>query len=280
MAFLFRTSKSARDWTIGDLDAYNIKLVRKDATTFFQTQDLPQPQVSPEILNIQEAREMELEANQELINLLDLAMVPRDSAVDVFTISLFRALGYTTGHRIACCRKDIPLLIRNEWKISETDVCLIDRLQDDDIILLVQESNGGGEPIQSDAEAQLIAKTIGTFTLNNRRRWESGKQELQSKVGLTLIHSLNYCNFIQAHLQVIPGIVMTGTTPIFYTIPVTDQLVTAIRQGTYPPTVTEVSVHIPDIPSPERRWSEGMKPLDNRQHILKCYEAFKKVIGI
>jgi len=114
MANLPRSPKSAGDWTTGDLDAYNIRLVREDAATFFGTQDLPQPRVDPEILNVQDAIDMAVEDNQELINLLDLAMVPsspEESAVDDFTLSLFRALRYTAGHRIARCRKDIPLFI-------------------------------------------------------------------------------------------------------------------------------------------------------------------------
>lgn len=73
---------------------------------------------------------------------------------------------------------------------------------------------------------------------------------------------------------------MTGTTPTFYKVPVTAQLVNAIRHAAYPHEPTVITVHIPQIARPNRRWSEGMKPLDNREHILKCYEAFKAIIGI
>ena len=63
----------------------------------------------------------------------------------------------------------------------------------------------------------------------------------------------------------IPGIVMKGTSPIFYKVDVTTALVQAVATGTYPNTATTVHAYPPDIPRPNRRWSEGMKLLDNRQ---------------
>jgi hypothetical protein len=41
-----------------------------------------------------------------------------------------------------------------------------------------------------------------------------------------------------------------------------------------------VSYCYPPVPRPARRRSEGMKPLDNRREILKCYEAFKVIVGV
>ena len=81
-------------------------------------------------------------------------------------------------------------------------------------------------------------------------------------------------------MQVMPGIVLIGTTPTFYKIPVTTGLVRHVAEGTYPPEKTIVFAHIPEVPRPNRRWSEGMKPLDNRAVILSCYEAFKRIVGI
>lgn len=186
MANLLRSAKSASDWTIGDLDAYNISLSREQANVFFGTQHLPQPQIDSEILNIQDASDMVIDANQELINLLDLAMVPADaeeSAVDDFVVSLFRALRYTRGHRVARTRKDIPLLICGEWRHAKTDVCLLDRLQNN-IMWLVQENKrfGEGPQARSDAEAHLVAEAIAAFCWNNRQRWEAGLPELEAAV--------------------------------------------------------------------------------------------------
>jgi len=71
---------------------------------------------------------------------------------------------------------------------------------------------------------------------------------------------------------------MKGTIPTFFKIPVTTQLVTAIRDGQYRTTSTHVGFHIPEMPRPSQCWTEGMKPLDNREHLLKCYEAFKDIV--
>ena len=77
-----------------------------------------------------------------------------------------------------------------------------------------------------------------------------------------------------------PGIVMVGTSPAFFKIPVTQTLSTHIRHGTYPPEETRVTYCYPPVPRPAHRRAEGMKPLDNRREILKCYEAFKVIVGI
>jgi hypothetical protein len=80
--------------------------------------------------------------------------------------------------------------------------------------------------------------------------------------------------------QIIPGIVMSGTLPTFFKIPVTRQLVTAIEFGHSPAHMTKVAVHLPYLARPNLSLREGMKPLDNRQQIMRCYEAFKAIIGI
>lgn len=73
---------------------------------------------------------------------------------------------------------------------------------------------------------------------------------------------------------------MIGTLPVFFKIPVSMALATHIRHGTYPPEETPVTYCYPQVPRPARQCNEGMKPLDNRREILKCYEAFKTVVGI
>ena len=77
-----------------------------------------------------------------------------------------------------------------------------------------------------------------------------------------------------------PGIIMLGTMPIFYKIPVTDDLMYNVHHGTYPPQPTHVTIYYPPIPRPHCQCYEGMKPLDNRHKILQCYEAFKNIVGI
>ncbi|KAI0364257.1 hypothetical protein BV20DRAFT_1039488 [Pilatotrama ljubarskyi] len=254
MAYLIHSAKGGRDWTENDLDAYNIRIQLEDAAAFFGQDHLPLPPVDQEILTRQEADDMTSDCNAELINLLDLAMKPasaEDSAIDDFA--------YVKRHRVARTRKDIPFLICGEWRNALTDVCLIDCLQND-IILVVQEDKRFNSLKPRDPVPQLIAEAIAAFDYNNRLRVSAGHAPVDSKI--------------------MPGIILVGTTPNFYKIPVTADLVRHVRYGTYPTEPTIVSAHVPTVPRPLRRYSEGMKPLDNRQAILRCYEAFKRVIGI
>jgi hypothetical protein len=71
---------------------------------------------------------------------------------------------------------------------------------------------------------------------------------------------------------------MVGTSPSFFKIPVTRNLVRCVGKGEYNCIPTIVTGHVPDIPRPNRRFIEGMRPLDNRRAILQCYEAFKKFV--
>ncbi|KAI0349979.1 hypothetical protein OH77DRAFT_1431462 [Trametes cingulata] len=262
MATLRRSAKSASDWTDNDLDAYNIHIQLEDAATFFGQDNLPLPSVDQELLTRQEADDMTSDCNAELINLLDLAMKPapaEQSAVDDFAVELLRHLSYIKRHRVARTRKIIPLLICGEWRNAQTDVCLIDRLQND-IMLVVQEDKRFNPDNPCNPVPQLTAEAIAAFDYNNRSRLGAGHPPVDTKI--------------------MPGIILAGTTPTFYKIPVTAALVRHVRYGTYPTEPTTISAHVPDVPRPHRRYSEGMKPLDNRQAILRCYEAFKRIIGI
>ncbi|KAJ7696627.1 hypothetical protein B0H14DRAFT_3529712 [Mycena olivaceomarginata] len=107
----------------------------------------------------------------------------------------------------------------------------------------------------TDAYAQLIAEAIAAYQVNQLTRTSSGLPRLQSLV--------------------VPGILLVGTSPTFYTVPLTEELVRCVERGETP---TIVAVHLPDLPRPHRQWVEGMKPLDNRRIILECYEAFKAFI--
>jgi hypothetical protein len=74
--------------------------------------------------------------------------------------------------------------------------------------------------------------------------------------------------------KVMPGVVMNGTMPTFYKIPVTPELVKAVESGERPEEETVVHAYRPEVPRPE----EGMKPLDNRYIILSCFEAFRQLL--
>jgi hypothetical protein len=189
MANLIRSAKSGSDWTGNDLEAYNIVIRFEDAPTFFGVNHMPLPPVDQEVLTIQDAEDMVSDRNAELVNLLDLAVKPtpaEESAVDDFAVALFTLLGYVKRHRVARTRKDIPLFICGDWRHAKTDVCLIDR-QQNDILLLVQEDKRYQEDPRS-AQHQLVAEAIAAFDYNNRIREAAGQATLESKVCNPIFH--------------------------------------------------------------------------------------------
>lgn len=64
--------------------------------------------------------------------------------------------------------------------------------------------------------------------------------------------------------KVVPGIIMDGTSPTFYKIPITARLITAVKSSERPEQDTIVQAHRPELLRP----GEGMKPLDNHFIIL------------
>ncbi|CAA7265480.1 unnamed protein product [Cyclocybe aegerita] len=246
------------DWTSNELAAYNITVVFQDAATFFETPDLPQPAVNPNVLTTLEYRNAPDDDTYRLLRNLDLATTPvpaEESAVDDFAVLLLRALGYEPRGRTLRTRKDLILLVCGENRHSKADVCLID---EEEILLLVQEDRQYMAP--EDPKAQLIAGAIAAFATTNRTRvYTLGLPPLPSKD--------------------IAGITMTGTSPVFYKINISAELVIAVGGGAYSDKQTAVYAHLPCVPRPLRRSSEGMKPLDNRRVILSYYEAFRRFVN-
>jgi hypothetical protein len=192
------------------------------------------------------------ELNYKFVRYMDLAMSPvpaEESAVVDFVVCLLTLLGYVPRTRMTRTRADIPLTICGEQCHAKIDVCVVD---EDDFLLLVQEDNE-----QKDPEPQLIAETIAAFQANNTRRTRVLGQDAKVVLGVTLV----------------------GSSPTFYKIPVTKKLAQAVALGHFPATPTVVYAHLPAVPRPARRLSEGMKPLDNRRHILSCYEAFRQFLN-
>lgn len=259
MANIIRSSKSGSDWNINDLTAYNITVVRQNADVFFGQAALPLPPHHPDLLNNLTADEMADEESYQVVRYMDLAMDPvpgEESAVDDFAMQLLRVMRYAGRAlgRDLRSRKDIPLFICGEWKHAKTDVCVMDR---NGYLLLVQEDKRHLESV--DPVPQLIAEAIAAVQSNNRTRDFLGMDPLDVKV--------------------MAGITMTGTSPTFFKIPVTLELIGAIHRGEFPATPTIVAMHRPNVPRPARRLSEGMRPLDNRRCILACFEAFKQFVN-
>lgn len=259
MANLIRNAKSGRDWTINDLTAYNITILRQNTATFFGQAALPPPPHHPDLLNRLTADEMADEESYQVVRYMDLAMDPvpgEESAVDDFAMQLLRVMGYAGRAlgRDLRSRKYIPLFICGEWRNAKTDVCVMDT---NGYLLLVQADKRHLEIV--DPAPQLIAEAIAAVQSNNRTRDLLGVDPLDVKV--------------------MAGITMTGTSPTFFKIPITLELIEAVQRGEYPATPTVVAMHRPEVSRPARRLSEGMRPLDNRRCILACFEAFKQFVN-
>jgi hypothetical protein len=161
-------------------------------------------------------------------------------------------MGYETEETVIRTRKNIRFTMCGEQVYSKTDVCVLDAASE--ILLLVQEDKTHINP--QDPEPQLIAEAIATFQSNNLKR-------------------VNELFVDPLQTMVIPGITMTRTFPKFYKIKVTEDLDQCVQYGQFPAVQTIVYRHTPRVP---RRRSDGMRPLYNRELILRCYEAFRLVV--
>ena len=254
MANIVRLAKSGSDWTSNDLVAYHIAIQEQDQDQFFGG---PLPEYAGPLGFIEhENRVQGLDSpSLALIKRLNLAMKileGEESYVGEFAVEILRVMGYERDETIVHARKNIRLHMCGEFVRAKTDVCIMD--VSSEILLLVQEDKTHINP--SDPEAQLMAEAIGAFQENNAKR-------------------VNELFLEPLEMQMIPGITMVGTFPRFYKIKVTTDLDRCVRFGQYPEIQTVVYRHTPRVP---RRRSDGMRPLDNRKLVLRCYEAFKKIV--
>jgi hypothetical protein len=251
-------------WTIDDLKKnYNITVSRQDAATFFGQAVLPVPPHHPELLDKLTADEMTNDESYQVVRHMDLAMDPtitEKSAVDDFAMCLLRAMGYSgrESGRDLRTGKHLSLFFRSVLNHLEADVCVLDK---DEFILLVQANKRHKDSRTIAPEPLLIFRAIAAVLYNNHRRRHLGLDPVD--------------------VNVMAGISMTGTSPVFFKVPVTLGLIEAVRTRRYPVTVTptDVAVHYPELPRPSRRLTEGMRPLDNRRSILACYEGFKQFVN-
>jgi hypothetical protein len=78
-------------------------------------------------------------------------------------------------------------------------------------------------------------------------------------------------------LEIIHGITMIGTYPVFYQIPVSIDFITAVWNCERPEQETVVNSYAPDFPVHLHEGNlQGMKPIANRIILLSCYEAFRQ----
>jgi hypothetical protein len=246
-------------WTIDDLKMFNITVARQDAATFFGQAVLPVPPHHHELLHKLTADEMTNDESYHVARYMEMAMNPVEcerSAIDDFAVHLLRAMGYRgrASGRSLCTGKNIPLCILGKWRFVRGHVCVLDR---DEFIVLIQENKQHKSTV--DPEPQLIFKAVAAVHSNN---------QLRRLLGLDPVD-----------VNVMAGISMTGSSPAFFKVPVTTELLEVIQTGKSPATPTVVAVYYPELPRPTQRFKEGMRPLDNRRSILACFEGFKQFVN-
>jgi hypothetical protein len=253
MTTLTRIPKFGKGWTDHDLAAYNIQLVEQSLENFFNIQQLPLIPSALDAFSTTEDRSTATDDDtNKLIHYLSIAQIPRFPqalAVEVFIEKLLDKLGYASVRRLMTIRQTLPLRICGSTCSAQTGISIFD----EDQLLLMVVDNATGK--QNYSEAPVIAAAIAAFQRNNRTRKDLHRPLLDE--------------------MTIPAITMCGTFPMFYRIKVTTPLNDAVQGGTFPATATIAYRHIPSVP---RRFSYGMKPLDNRRVLLQYFEAFRQFV--
>jgi hypothetical protein len=245
MANIIRSAKSGSDWTINEIKAYNIVVtLHQDVATFFGHPIRPQPSVHPVILNNENYPVGGIQDTNDrmFFYYLDEVMTAispgEESAVNDFSANLLTMLQYNApDNRYIRQRKDIPFFICGTDLHATTDVCVIDRNLRI-LLLLLQEDKRHMD--SKNPEPQLIAEAIAAFQSNNQRLQSIGRQPLAQKT--------------------IPCITMVGSTPTFYKITVTQDLIDAIQIGEYPRSPTTVDKLLPPVADIAEiaRWSSSL----------------------
>ncbi|KAF5390331.1 hypothetical protein D9757_002940 [Collybiopsis confluens] len=256
MATLIRNAKAGHEWTEYELEAYNIRIDYQDTATFFGNAILPPPTVHPDALNAEEAEDAHDKETARLLHHLRSAMIPEEheSAVADFATHLLEYMGFADPPRMTRRDKELSFLNCGIRSSASPDVCVY--LERDGIILLVQEDKRLKNNV--DATGQLIAEAIAAFQYVNNKRMLHRRDLLKHAV--------------------FPGIVMIGTAPRFFKIPVTTELNHAVRSGAFPEDPTVVSGYIPPVVADGAGFAVGMLSRNNRRAIFQCYEAFKKFV--
>jgi hypothetical protein len=272
MANFVRLARSSDDWTTNELFAFNIEVQHATAAAFFKTTDLPEASVSETILDdLQEPDGPLSKTDRKFFQYMQVAeRAGFEPVTSDFTVFLLSLLDYDHDARLLRTNNVMPFYMAGKRVEAKADVVLMDG---DSYLLVVQEEKvisqlavapwlhtHSTQMLQrvargDDPEPRLIAGCIAAANMNNFRRKQSGLPPLDR--------------------QVIPGIIMFGTVPIFYRTTVTAAFMYALGTSTYPSESTIVLMYIPPAPNPANYIIRGIRPLENRRVVFQCLEAFK-----
>ena len=261
MATLLRTAKSASDWTVYDLRAYNIKVSLFPDPQIFYGKSYPTvgsltsssstSNIDPDLFFCTLSMIGLRRETRRLLLYLDLSSrtnSDQELAVHDFVKEILRALGYQDVDSLLRTRYTIPLSINGDPNRSAQIAVGLVHGPSSLIVMLVVQTMINPDP-------QVIASAIAAFQYNNSIRTRLGKPELGSAT--------------------IPCIAMIGTRPIFYTVNVTEELSEAVLAGQYPASHTVVNKCI--VAPSNTRLSEGTESPEFRQVAIQHFVAFRSL---
>ncbi|KAF9066042.1 hypothetical protein BDP27DRAFT_1424194 [Rhodocollybia butyracea] len=255
MAHLMRAAKSASRWTAHDLLAFNIAIQDVDSATFFGTPHLPATTVSPVVLNnVTRPRPPAVITDDERLFFAHLKYLNTEkSSPHDFTRHLLSMLRFDHNERLLTMRESMTFTMCGARVRAKADVAVyMMEASNVEYLLMVKAAKtniAAKEPVP-----QMIAQTIAAFVENNRPRQ----------------HPLLE--------QIILAITMAGPCPIFYKVPVTQDLVSSLSTGKYPSQSIIVQRLVPPVVDKAAYMIHGMNPLPDRRIVFQCLEAMRALL--
>ncbi|KAF7375447.1 hypothetical protein MSAN_00432600 [Mycena sanguinolenta] len=256
------SAKSSGQWTGYELEVLNISIEEVDAPDFLGSA-LRDPQTDPILLahsvllsnETHPAGPISRENGRFFRYLQDVARFAdgpfTEMAITDFCACLLQLLDYDEPECVVHRYDELDMIMCGERVNTTSNVVVMD--DDQNHLLLLQVDLPDAE-----AEPQLIAAAIAAYYHSNRHRQQLGLPTVKAKV--------------------FPGIVMTGSAPTFYLIPVSEALEAAVRRGQYPSEPTVVKKLRPTVNDMREYLEKGMESLANRQLIFQLLGAFKQFL--
>ncbi|KAI0797577.1 hypothetical protein C8Q75DRAFT_887065 [Abortiporus biennis] len=256
------------EWTKADLSQLKIQIVDVDTETFFGTNNLPQSSnIDEDIVDNPrrpEGPDISVQSKR-FFAYLEEALIPPDQypyescTVDLFSFLLSDVFGYELPDgALHTTHVYIPFVAGGDRVFAKPYLRIVKGpkyCRQHCLVLEAQERS----TLSDDPEPRLLADGIASFYEDRRRLEKSGEQPMTES-------------------KIVPGIIIHGTAPIFYKIPVTKELLDAAENGEVPVHETLVQRYTPVVPDPQHYLDAGMVPLTNRRAILTCLEAFKRFV--
>ncbi|PVU84987.1 hypothetical protein BB561_007001 [Smittium simulii] len=249
MSYIINT-KSGSQWTTNELELLKIEIEDQTDEEFFG-KDLNLVNISKYQDVIDECiQNKQIRRLFQYINLVHYLSPDEESAVDDYAKFLIdNILEYTSDNNYTRTRKNIKFIMCGNITNAETDICITNN---ESILFLLQEDKSYNN-LNNQAECQIIAKAIAAYQTNK-------------------IIMKNIKEYI------FPAIVMVGTYPVFYKIPITNDLDHCVRFGSkIPQNITRVYKFNPIINNIQSK--SGMTNKINRINIMRSYEAFRPFIN-